>query len=339
VFTFIIVKKLGKSSSYPGEQIRKIKGVFYTCKIHIRSGETNGSAMPIEAQYLQRIRAAFPALELKNMELNADGMTNLVVIVNRQRVFRFARGSSREDFDYEGPMLDLVRPYLKTPIPCFDFHSPDMVSYPYLPGRPLSQDLLLAMSETDQEHIARGLAEDFHSLHTIPLEKARAAGIRPCEVSRDAAGWKKLHAEIHQLVYPFMLEYARQWAERLFAVIEKKEFLKHTPAVVNSDVGPGHILFDPQSNELTGLLDWGTTSLGDPAVDYVGMLYEYGEAFLHRMAAYDRSIPAMLDRIRAWALTMDMQFLLWYQKTKDPAWLTTGLGSKRDIQPPGTKWD
>ncbi len=314
-------------------------GVFRGCKICVKSFDMETIHAPVKKEYLDRIRTAFPALELKNVELNSDGMTNDVVIVNHQRVFRFAKTETLEELSYEAPMLDLVRPYLQTPTPCFDFQTKDMVSYPYLAGEPLARDLLLAMDDASQERIARALAQDFRSLHSIPLEKARSAGIRPCEVSRDLAGWQKLHAEIRKLVYPLMLGYARQWAERLFATIENADFLKHDLVVVNSDVGPSHILFDPTTNELTGLLDWGTTSLGDPAVDYIGILYDYGEGFLRRMAAYDPSIPSMLDRIRGWALTMDMQFMWWYQKTKDPAWLTTGFGSGKDIYPPGTKWE
>ncbi len=295
--------------------------------------------MQIKLEYRQRIKATFPALEWKDLEFNTNGMTYDVVIVNRERVFRFAKSDTVEELSYEAPMLELVRPHLRTPIPRFDHLEKDMASYPYIAGEPLARDLLLAMDDTSQERIARALALDFRSLHSIPLEKARAAGIRPCEVSRDLAGWQKLHAEIRELVYPLMLEYARRWAERLFTLIEDPAFLQHNLSVVNSDVGPSHILFDPATNKVTGLLDWGTTSLGDPAVDYVGILYDYGEAFLRRMVAHDPAIPGMLDRIRAWALTMDMQFMLWYQKTKDPAWLTTGFGSGKDIYPPGTKWE
>lgn len=290
-------------------------------------------------EYLERIRAAFPALQLAHLELNTEGMTNDVVIVDRQRVFRFAKSDTLEELAYEAPMLDLVRPFLQIPIPCFDFRSRDMVSYPYLPGQPLVYDQLLAMDDASQERIARALALDLRSLHSIPLELAHAAGARPCEVSRDLAGWQKLHAEIRDLVYPLMQVYARQWADRLFAVLERPAFLEHTPAVVNADVGPAHVLFDQTTGELTGLLDWGTTSIGDPAVDYVGILYDYGEDFLRRMAKYDPAIPTLLDRIRAWTLTMDMQFLLWYQRTKDPAWLATGFGSRKDIRPVGTRWD
>ncbi|MEZ4583991.1 MAG: phosphotransferase [Caldilineaceae bacterium] len=58
--------------------------------------------------------------------------------------------------------------------------------------------------------------------------------------------------------------------------------------LINGDIGPYHVLCDRDARLITGIIDFGTAGLGDPAVDLPCLLNSYGESFLRRM---DRTYP------------------------------------------------
>ena len=63
-----------------------------------------------ESDYLNYIQQAFPDLDLQDVHINREGMVNVSVIVNRERVFRFPRAEwSVALLRQELNALDLVR--------------------------------------------------------------------------------------------------------------------------------------------------------------------------------------------------------------------------------------
>ena len=87
---------------------------------------------------------------------------------------------------------------------------------------------------------------------------------------------------------------------------------------------------------LTGMIDFGTAGIGDPAADYACIINTYGESFLARVAKYDSRVEATLDRARFWAGTLELQWLLAGIRQNDPSWYTAHIGNARDVAPIGT---
>lgn len=72
---------------------------------------------------------------------------------------------------------------------------------------------------------------------------------------------------------------------------------RFTPALIHRDLAVEHILHDPAHAKLTGVIDWGDTAIGDPALDFTGLLRGAGEAFTERvLAAYALPIDESLRR-------------------------------------------
>ena len=46
-----------------------------------------------------------------------------------------------------------------------------------------------------------------------------------------------------------------------------------------------HILCDPKKVEITGIIDWEDTSIGDPAIDFTGIYWDCREEFTKRVLA------------------------------------------------------
>jgi len=76
------------------------------------------------------------------------------------------------------------------------------------------------------------------------------------------------------------------------AMGEIKRVLKH------GDFGTSNILFDRQQRTICGVIDFGSSGLGDPAYDLAGLLSCYGEAFVRRCWQVYPEIESFMDRVR-----------------------------------------
>jgi aminoglycoside phosphotransferase (APT) family kinase protein len=88
---------------------------------------------------------------------------------------------------------------------------------------------------------------------------------------------------------------------------------------IHGDLGPEHVLMDPASGRIAGVIDWGDVVIGDPAIDLAGFGYSFGVARMHQMAtalyaADDARALARAERRLARALDEDV----WYgEETND----------------------
>ena len=83
-----------------------------------------------DSQRLARIREGFPHLVIESVEFNQDGLTNDVLIVNKELVFRFPKNETwaRDLLANEIKVIDLARSYLDIPIPEIVYRAPDFVT-------------------------------------------------------------------------------------------------------------------------------------------------------------------------------------------------------------------
>jgi aminoglycoside phosphotransferase (APT) family kinase protein len=65
-----------------------------------------------------------------------------------------------------------------------------------------------------------------------------------------------------------------------------------TLRLVHNDLWPEHVLFNPHSGSVNGIIDWGDTAIGDPAVDFAGLYTWYGESWMKCVLEF---YPGALD--------------------------------------------
>jgi aminoglycoside phosphotransferase (APT) family kinase protein len=111
--------------------------------------------------------------------------------------------------------------------------------------------------------------------------------------------------------------------------------LGYRPVLIHGDLAQYHILYQGVTADLTGIIDFGTPGLGDPACDFAVIISMYGERFLRRMALAYPGITEVLDRARFWAGTMELQWALAGLRSGDRSWLVAHIGRARDMGPIG----
>jgi aminoglycoside 2''-phosphotransferase len=206
------------------------------------------------------------------------------------------------------------------------------VIYRFLPGAPLAQDELLRCDDAGQERIAEALAAFLKQLHAIPRAALDAAGMLVSPATRSAADWERMYDRAQRELFPHMLAYQHAWVHRLFApVLDGRLPMTYEPVLIHGDLAAYHLLYDPTAARLTGVIDFGTGGLGDPAADYSILMQMLGEQLVRRMARFNPAIEALLDRARFRAHALELEWALKGVRTNDVSWFMAHLSNARDI--------
>jgi aminoglycoside 2''-phosphotransferase len=299
------------------------------------------SGPPPNPTYLARLRACYPDLPLDRVEVNAEGLVNDVLIVDSAHVFRFPKADwGRDLLRAEGRILDLVRVHVTLPVPAFTRLEDDFAACPLIPGVPLTRDDILCRPPAEQDRLLAQLAGFLRELHAIPAAEVEQQGIGRADAQRTTADWLALYEAVQAEVFPLLMAHQRAWVHRLFApvVADPTRLDAYSPALIHGDLGPYHILHDPAQAHLTGVIDFGTAGLGDPAVDFALIINVYGESLLRRMHAHHPGIVPALDRARFLAGTLELQWTLHGVRSEDRSWFTVNLSLARDVLPFGSRW-
>jgi aminoglycoside 2''-phosphotransferase len=298
------------------------------------------AAMDPPASLVDRVRAVFPELTISSARLDPDGLVNDVVIVNEEWVCRFAKDERGEQaLERESRVVDLVRSHVDVSVPEFVYQEPGLVAYRLLRGQPLYRHELALLTDEQQQRLADQLASFLQQLHTISQAELQQHAIHASDAQRTLRDWQQLYADVEREVFPLLWRDQRGWVTHHFApVLTDRLDLGHEPVLIHGDLAHYHILSDDATQGITGILDFGTAGLGDPAGDFAVVISMYGESFLHRMT---RSYPAIvdaLDRARFWAGTHELQWALAGIRSQDQSWFVAHIGRARDVGPIGTPW-
>jgi aminoglycoside 2''-phosphotransferase len=291
--------------------------------------------MEIPQVYLDRIRECLPDVPIASIRLNRDGLQYDVVVLNDVIVVRFAKGDwARTALDQERVILDLVRQYVQLPTPQVDQLYEEVMIYRFIPGLPLVQDVLLRLDEAAQEHMAGQLALFLSQLHGIPRDAVTRYGIGTSPAARTDEDWQQMFEAVQRDLFPHLWEHARAWVRRLFAPVLSGELsMAYTPVLIHGDLAGYHLLHDPSERRLTGVIDFGTSGLGDAATDLACLIQVLGESFVRRMLRHQPTLDAALHRARFRAAAVELEWALHGLRTNDPGWWTAHIGNARDALP------
>lgn len=250
-------------------------------------------------RYRALIEAAFPEFQARQLVFLGSGWDSDAVLVNNEFVFRFPRRQdSVSSLEVERCLLPLLVSHLPLPIPRFDFVSEPLPGHPWrfvgyrvLPGRPLAE---VPTHAVDSQRVGRALGRFLRALHDAPVKWAESCGAPT--YSPDA--WVERHWQLAQEITSLVEErLGTETARRLREVWNRyrgdPRYRNFRPAIVHADLNPDHVLVDPSTGEVTGVIDFGDICVGDPAVDFAGLPDAVVEAMLTTYGRYD---PGLLQR-------------------------------------------
>jgi len=222
-------------------------------------------------------------MDVESVHLLGEGLDNVAYEVNGDLIVRCARQPDPARVDREARLLATVAEVSPIPVPRPVFTVPEAgcLAYAKLPGRPLI-DLPRASYRAHTAAIAATLADFLASLHAMRIGPDLA---RPDD--RPLTEWRD--------------EAAGLYASLTDEVVAHRDaidaFLASPPppdpggtVFSHNDLGIEHVLVDPATFSVTGVIDWTDAALVDPAYDH-GLLYrDLGPAALPEGRLRERAI-------------------------------------------------
>ena len=243
------------------------------------------------------VRVSLPSLVADGIRLIGSGWEFDAYLTRDNWVVRFPRRQEMAGlFDTERPIHDLVAEYLpkSIAIPRVEHRGPPSAGFPYnvaahryIPGIPVDE-----LDERFLTSIAPQLGAALGALHSIPVDRARALNL--VETDDDDIGAREwLRNGLAVLVAipdrDPIVDGAIQWVQ---GVSIPTGAFEGPLRVIHQDLSPEHVLADPATGALTGIIDWTDVMLGDPARDFVFLVGWRGWSFTEKVI---RHYPLPLD--------------------------------------------
>jgi aminoglycoside 2''-phosphotransferase len=225
----------------------------------------------------------FPQIPIQNLSVIQTGWDTLVLVVDDRYIFRFPRRPELEaQLEKEMDLLPMLAGLLPKPVPRVEFarfksrgDAHTLMGYSRIPG--IGLETLPSVSET----LIRQVGEFLTALHRIPLEQASLL----VSGSTDPQGWRKQYLEtytwVQDLAFPHLSGPDRLATSLLWEIfLSSNDNFHFQPVLIHGDLGPEHILCEPDGTQVNGVIDWGDARLGDPALDFAGLFSLGGEALV-----------------------------------------------------------
>lgn len=258
----------------------------------------------------KRIATCFPGLTVSHAERILTGWDNIVLEVNDEYIFRFPRFKvSEAHLRKEIEILPFLRRHLQMKVPEYEFvwrggrdHLGWFGGYKKIPGIPLTPGgFRLVWTERLAQTIS-GFLRELHDINAAGAPKA----IPRYTPTTSFEYLERTHKRVSRLVYPLLAAGVRRRTEIFWkSLLDDLAGASFRPALIHGDLTSRNMLFDPANGTATGILDWGDSSISDPALDFAGLfevnkhlgeraLELYGKAdgeFRRRVDWYVRLIP------------------------------------------------
>jgi macrolide phosphotransferase len=235
-------------------------------------------------------------LSAQDATVNEAGLDYRVVMVSdatdRGWVLRVPRRADvSEGMAAETRVLDLVAPVLAgdgVAVPDWRVRLPELIAYPALPGAP---GLTLTDAGEPDWHMdpaspdyAERLGRLLARLHSITPEQAEAAGVEVRTPAQVRQAWRDDVARVSEAftVSPALTGAWQAW-------LEDDTCWPGQTVMTHGEIYPAHVLFDEEGT-ITGVLDWTTARVDDPARDLSAQYGAAGEEMLQAaLTAYERA--------------------------------------------------
>ncbi len=135
---------------------------------------------------------------------------------------------------------------------------------------------------------------EVNELHSFPITRAMQTGVQGHTPAEWRERYQERYIDLQVRVFPLLDKESRAKSEQLWEdFLNNETIFAFRPVLIHCDLACEHIFCDPVRGVLTGVIDWGDATIGDPALDFVGLHHGRGsELTEHVLACYKGTVDA-----------------------------------------------
>ena len=232
------------------------------------------------------IHACFPSVRTDGLTHLGSGWDFDAFLTGDGWVFRFPRRAEcAVTLDTEQRLHDIVAAVLppSVAIPNVELAGQPTATFPnrYAGHRFIPRVPADMVAPSILQVTARSIGNALGAIHGVPESQARAAGIREAPANDpERQRWldDRITASGSLRGMDSVLDDAVSWLRD--NIHRQPTAFPGPPRLTHDDLAPEHLLVDPETGDLVGILDWSDAVLGDPARDFAPLVGWHGWWFL-----------------------------------------------------------
>lgn len=303
--------------------------------------EMNPADISVE-EILPAVRKFLPEIQSKSIHFFYHGTYN-VFEVNQEYIVRVADREFRNAnginmLRRENTILNFLRNKLPLAIPeilyLSDLNEVPLSIHRKIPGRSLvfiSNQLSPMKKEKVAIEISKFLSV-FHSeelmkdyLNSFPEEKRKLESNSNFNQTSKSF-WRKRYEKAKNIAYQYLDQIQRDWLSDIFDnYLNDEENFAFSPRVSHCDFDTSNILIEPNSSQLTGVIDFEECKIWDPAVDL--LFFDEGPEFMNAVLdnyAFSKQ-NNLLKRMKFYFCRTCVPYLVWGSVHNRPGMIDEGL--------------
>ena len=188
------------------------------------------------------------------------------------KVLRFPRDAEfTHTLAVEAAVMRELAPTLPLPVAVIDVHEGGPGGLPFTGHRFVPGVPVVDLPRQLAPGAGSVLGEFIRAMHSFPVERAAALGLpKLSPPQRQAARRSFFSNEVVRRIFSLLTNEGREHVRATFrAFLENPSHFDWQPVVTHCDIDARNVLADPETGELTGVIDWGDLSIADPAGDFI----------------------------------------------------------------------
>lgn len=227
----------------------------------------------VQKDLFHMLGSAFPEFSGSSVQLLDTGWENYVLVLDGRIAFKIPRSpANAERLVKEVELTDCLA---DSPIhvPAFRYRKNTVLGfvagYDFIPGKPLNSVRTLS------DALVAQLSGFLSYLHA----KSSDACVTAVLGTPDTDVWRERYTHYREQVFNLMIEVASDNLLSEMATIFDRYLNQHAQtmklSLVHGDLYRGNVLVDTAAGEISGIIDWGTAEMGDPALDFAALAVDF----------------------------------------------------------------
>ena len=244
---------------------------------------------------LEKIKQHQPNISYDKAEYIVSGSDHEIIILDNKLVYRFPKANAPHGtlFD-EAHLLTYLNQHIDgVQIPEYTFVADDgsFGSYEYIPGDPLSAEMLNELPEDEKDTAINQIASFLNQLHATPLDIIERYNVKR---SNPEETYRTLEENVKTFALPRLTQDEQEIVMKYLASLQESLSDEFSPVLKHCDLKAGNVLWNATEKQIK-IIDFADLEYGDPADEFRWLMH-YGQDVLNKIFdQYEGLIDANLQ--------------------------------------------